>query len=139
MYKCILISDSPVKGGGFGEEEKIVGSRYRVWIVQFSEDPSERPLAENQDLVALEPAESHVMTARQARDYVEAFNRAAAHESRTIRAAAFPVTVHYTGEPKPGEAIASRRMNFFPQAHKKSPPAACQESAGNGLPPREST
>jgi len=116
-----------------------MSGRYRVWIVQYSENPSPTALGQKEDAVALEPAEPRLMTARQAGDYVEAFNRAAAKEGRTIRAAAFPVTVQYSGEPERGEAIALETKNFFARAHKKSPATACQESAANGLPPREST
>lgn len=116
-----------------------MGCRYRVWIVQYQDGLSEERLARGGHAVAVEPAESQVMTARQARHYVEAFNQTAEHEARNIRAAAFPVTVRYGGEPKRGQAITAVPENFRLQAHKKSPLTACQESASNGLPPREST
>jgi hypothetical protein len=47
------------------------------------------------------------MTPRQARRYVEAFNRAALGGSRKVWAVALPVRVRYEGEPQPGEPLRS--------------------------------
>jgi hypothetical protein len=47
------------------------------------------------------------MTVRQARRYVEAFNRAAFSRSwhKKRWAVAVPVTIRYDGEPEPGEKL----------------------------------
>ena len=45
------------------------------------------------------------MTARQARHYVEAFNRAALVVHRKLWVAALPVTIRYDGDPQPGETV----------------------------------
>ena len=47
------------------------------------------------------------MTVRQAKRYVEAFNRAAAGGAQKVWAVALPVKVHYEGDPRPGEALRS--------------------------------
>jgi len=82
-----------------------VPNRFRVWLVRpdcAEAGPSDdgTPLA-----MAVEPAEPGTMSARQARAYVERFNRVAAHTPSRLRAVALPVVVRYEGEPRPGEAV----------------------------------
>ena len=82
-----------------------MGTRYRVWIVRYE---GWRPGAwcdMPAGAVAVEPAEQRTMTVRQARRYVEAFNRAAQSGPRKVWAVALPVTVCYVGDPQPGEAV----------------------------------
>jgi hypothetical protein len=82
-----------------------VGTRYRVWIVRYE---GWRPEAWHDvpaGAIAVEPAERRAMTIRQARRYVEAFNRAVGSGPRKIWAVALPVAIHYVGDPQPGEAI----------------------------------
>ena len=55
--------------------------------------------------VAIEPAEGQDMTVRQARRYVEAFNRAALGGARKVWAVALPVRIRYEGDPRPGEPL----------------------------------
>ena len=115
-----------------------MGTRYRVWIVRYRGD---RPNAWRDvplGATAVEPAERGTMSARQARQYVETFNRAAARGPQKICCVAVPVSLRYVGDPQPGEALAAARCETD-SAHEKSPLLACQVSAGNGLPPREST
>ena len=55
--------------------------------------------------IAVEPAERGTMSARQARRYVEAFNRAVQERPQKIWAVALPVAVRYVGDPQPGDAV----------------------------------
>jgi hypothetical protein len=83
-----------------------VGTRHRVWIVRYE---GWRPGAWGDvptGAIAVEPAERGTMTTRQARRYVEAFNRAAQNGAQKIWAVALPVTICYVGDPQPGEALA---------------------------------
>ena len=48
------------------------------------------------------------MTARQARRYVEAFNRMALARGKKVWAVALPVTVSYGGDPQPGAPLSPR-------------------------------
>lgn len=79
--------------------------RFRVWIVRYDawepQNPSDHPPA----AVALEPAEEGTMTARQARAYAEAFNRATLAAGRSLWALAVPVAVRYEGEPRAGQLL----------------------------------
>lgn len=115
-----------------------MGTRYRVWIVRCE---GWRPADGWRDApagaIAVEPAERGTMSARQARRYVEAFNRSAQNGPRKIGVVALPVAIRYLGDPQPGEAIVTSPLAAT--AHEKSPLLACQVSASNGLPPREST
>ena len=83
-----------------------MGTRHRVWIVRYE---GWRPGAWGDvpaGAVAVEPAERRTMTARQARRYVEAFNRAVQDSPQKIWAVALPVSIRYVGDPQPGQAIA---------------------------------
>jgi hypothetical protein len=89
---------------------RVVKSRYRVWIVRY-EGP--RPPAWHDvpaGAVAVEPAERRTMSSRQARHYVEAFNRATEASQRKVWAVALPVAlpvaVRYVGDPQPGEPLS---------------------------------
>jgi hypothetical protein len=123
-----------------------VETRWRVWLVRYEQWQPDSWNAVPADATAIEPAERGTMSARRARRYVEAFNRAAHGGPRKIWAVAVPITVRYVGDPLPGEPlaeylgqrVATSRQLELPTAHKKSPLLACQESASNGLPPRES-
>jgi hypothetical protein len=84
-----------------------VETRNRVWIVRYEGRRPDQWGDMPADAIAVEPAERRTMTARQARRYVEAFNRAAQSGSRKIWAIALPVTIRYVGDPQPGEAIAA--------------------------------
>jgi hypothetical protein len=83
-----------------------VATRYRVWIVRYQQQPAAwhdvPPGA-----VAIEPAERGTMTGRRARQYVEAFNRAAQNGRRKIWAVALPVVIRYMGDPQPGETLSA--------------------------------
>jgi hypothetical protein len=86
-------------------EDKTVETRCRVWIVRYE---GWRPAAWHDvpaGAIAVEPAERRAMTTRQARRYVEAFNRAAENGSRKVWAVALPVAVRYVGDPQPGDAL----------------------------------
>ncbi len=82
-----------------------MGTRHRVWIVRYE---GWRPGTWHDipaGAIAVEPAERGTMTTRQARRYVEAFNRAAQNGPRKTWAVALPVTIRYVGDPQPGEAL----------------------------------
>ena len=81
-------------------------TRYRVWIVRYKGDPPPALGGIPASAFAVAPAERGTMTVRNARRYVEAFNRAALRGTGKVWAVALPVTVRYQGEPRPGEAIA---------------------------------
>ena len=115
--------------------KRAVENGCRVWIVRYGESVPRGWHDVPPGAVAIEPAEGHAMTPRQARRYVEAFNRAALGGTQKVWAVALPVTVRYEGDARPGERLCGPA----PSAHKKSPLLACQESAGNGLPPRDLT
>jgi hypothetical protein len=85
--------------------KRAAGIRFRVWIVRYEGLPPERLLDTPPGATAVEPAEKRVLTARQARHYVEAFNRAASDGVRKIWAVAVPVTLRYEGDPQPGGVI----------------------------------
>jgi len=79
--------------------------RYRVWIARVEgwqpADPGARPPR----AWAVEPAETEIMSARQAQQYTLAFNRAILRSGRKWWAVAVPVDVRYDGEPRPGEML----------------------------------
>ena len=82
-----------------------MGARYRVWIVRYE---GYRPAAwcdVPSGATAVEPAERRPMTVRQARRYVEAFNRAVAGGPRKIWAVALPVRIRYLGDAEPGRTL----------------------------------
>jgi hypothetical protein len=83
-----------------------VGIRYRVWIVRCPGAPPATWHDVPTGAIAVEPAEPRAMTARQARCYVEAFNRTAATNPRHVSAVALPVVIRYAGEPRPGERLS---------------------------------
>lgn len=119
-------------------------TRYRVWIVRYEGRQPDVWLGVPAGAVAVEPAERRTMTARQARPYVEAFNRTVQKGPRKVWAVALPVAICYAGEPQPGERVADDALTGADlqedcSAHEKSPLLACQVSACNGLPPRELT
>ena len=89
-----------------------MAKRYRVWIVRYEPPPPATWHDVPPGAIAVEPAESGTMTARRARHYVEAFNRAAQAGGRGIWAVALPVAIHYIGDPRPGELVdaASSRV-----------------------------
>jgi hypothetical protein len=115
--------------------EQTADIRCRVWIVRYegTTPPSWHEVPPG--AVAVEPAEGHPMSARRARQYVEAFNRSAIAGAQKVWAVAVPVRIRYEGDARPGESLFATA----PSAHKKSPLLACQVSAGNGLPPRDLT
>jgi hypothetical protein len=115
--------------------ERTVEIRYRVWIVRYEGAPPTAWHVAPTNAVALEPAEPRAMTARRARRYVEAFNRAALDGTQRVWAVALPVTIRYEGDARSGERLG----NPATSAHKKSPLPASQVSACNGLPPRDLT
>jgi hypothetical protein len=81
-----------------------------VWIVQYQgwrpNDLRDTPA----DAIAVEPAERGTMTVGQAREYVEAFNRAAQSGPQRIWAVALPVAIRYVGDPHPGEALPASAL-----------------------------
>ena len=85
-----------------------MGARYRVWIVQYQGWRPEGWHDVPPGAIAVEPAERGTMTARQARQYVETFNRAVQSGPQTVWAVALPVTIGYVGEPKPGRPLTAR-------------------------------
>jgi len=88
-------------GGG----KQDVENRCRVWIVRYGESEPTGWHDVPPGAVAIEPAEGQAMTARQARRYVEAFNRAAIGGARKVWAVALPVMIRYEGDPRPGEPL----------------------------------
>ena len=83
-----------------------MGVRYRVWIVRYE---GCRPAAwcdVPAAATAVEPAERRAMTLRQARRYVEAFNRAVAAGPRKLWAVALPVRIRYLGDAEPGRELS---------------------------------
>ena len=88
--------------------EPVVRARYRVWIVRYEGLPPANWHDVPAGALAIEPAEEGTMTGRQARRYVEAFNRAALGARRKIWAAAVPVAVRYDGDPQPGGVLIER-------------------------------
>lgn len=84
-----------------------MGTRHRVWIVRYRGQPPGGWWDTPPGALAVEPAEQGTMTVRQARRYIEAFNRAAQSGPLKIWAVALPVSIRYVGDPRPGEAIAA--------------------------------
>jgi hypothetical protein len=81
------------------------GGRCRVWIVRYEGTPPATWLGTPAGAIAIEPAEGQAMTVRRARQYIEAFNRAALRGRQRVWAV--PVTIRYLGDASPGEAICS--------------------------------
>jgi hypothetical protein len=90
-------------------EGKTVVSRYRVWIVRYEGCRPEAWHDLPAGAIAVEPAERGSMSARRARQYVEAFNRAAQGGRQKIWAVALPVAIRYVGDPQPGQAVSVGR------------------------------
>ena len=88
-----------------GDGEQAVENRCRVWIVRYGESEPTGWHDVPPGAVAIEPAEGQDMTVRQARRYVEAFNRAALGGARKVWAVALPVMIRYEGDPRPGEPL----------------------------------
>ncbi len=86
---------------------KAAESRCRVWIVRYGEAAPAGWHEVPPGAVAIEPAEGQTMTAKRARRYVEAFNRAALDGTQKIWAVALPVRVRYDGDPRPGEPLGA--------------------------------
>jgi hypothetical protein len=84
-----------------------VESRYRVWIVRYEGGRPDSWCDVPPGAIAIEPAERGTMAARRARRYVQAFNRAAQEGRQKKWAVALPVTIHYVGDPRPGEPLAA--------------------------------
>ncbi len=105
MYICIVNGRFAVKGK-LASRGGVVENRRRVWIVQYDGPRPDTLEHIPAGATAVEPAERGTMTPRQAREYVEAFNRAAQNGSRKIWAVALPVSVRYVGDPQPGQALA---------------------------------
>jgi hypothetical protein len=82
-----------------------VENRHRVWIVRYAGRRPNGWCELPTGAVAVEPAERGTMTARRARQYVEAFNRAAEGGREQVWAVALPVSIRYQGDPQPGQAI----------------------------------
>jgi hypothetical protein len=80
-------------------------NRYRVWIVRYEGPAPRHWLDVPPGAVAVEPAENRAMTARQARHYIESFNREVCKGVRKIWTVAVPVTIRYEGDPQPGRVI----------------------------------
>ena len=80
--------------------------RFRVWIAAYQDWQPRDCRDIPPQVVPLEPAEANLMTSRQARRYVEAFNRIALTCPRKIWAIALPVVVRWDGEPSPGTALS---------------------------------
>jgi hypothetical protein len=80
-------------------------TRYRVWIASYKDWAPQNCRDVPPDAVASEPAEPGTMSAAQAARYVEAFNRTALARQRKLWAVALPVTLHYEGEPVPGQPL----------------------------------
>jgi hypothetical protein len=81
-------------------------ARFRVWIAVYRDWQPDHYRDNPPRATALEPAEPRTMTARQARRYVEAFNRMALARGKKVWAVALPVTVAYGGDPQPGAPLA---------------------------------
>jgi len=80
-------------------------TRCRVWIVSYKDWVPQSYSGVPPDAVASEPAEPGTMSAAQAARYVEAFNRTALARQRKLWAVALPVTLHYEGDPVPGQPL----------------------------------
>jgi hypothetical protein len=88
-----------------GYPEQNGGGRCRVWIVRYEGKPPATWLDIPVGAIAIEPAEGQAMTARRARRYIEAFNRAALRGRQKVWAVVVPVTIRYVGDASPGKAI----------------------------------
>jgi hypothetical protein len=92
--------------------------RRRVWIVRYEGPPPARLDGVPAGAVAMEPAERGTFSARAARRYAAAFNRAALAGRRRVWAVPVPVMVRYEGEPSPGDALAVQGFGQSPQCSK---------------------
>jgi hypothetical protein len=86
--------------------------RFRIWITRYDGGQPSGFHQQPPEAVAVEPAEPQAMTARQARRYVEAFNRAALAARRRLWAVAIPVGVRREGEPRSGELLGAGPRGF---------------------------
>jgi hypothetical protein len=100
-------------------------THYRVWIASYKDWAPQGDHDVPPDVVASEPAEPGTMSAAQAARYVEAFNRAALARHRNLRAVALPVTLHYEGDPVPGQPLPAARFRPASRPARKKKPAAC--------------
>jgi len=90
---------------------------YRVWIAAYRNwRPESYRDVPPPEAVALEPAETGTMSARQAARYVEAFNRASLARRAETWAFAIRVAVRYDGEPRPGRSLAEAGIGCPPPA-----------------------
>ena len=109
--------------------EQTVEIRCRVWIVRYEGAPPAAWHDVPAEAVAIEPAEGQAMTARRAKRYVEAFNRAAVGGMQKVWAVALPVTIRYEGDARPGERLSS--SHFLPrQASGRQCATASQKQCG---------
>ncbi len=119
--------------------------RFRVWVVSYDGWLPAGPRDMPHRAVALEPAEAEPMSAEEASEYAEAFNRAMLAEHRKLWAVGVPVEMRFEGEPQPGEMLSLRSgpsravLRKRRAARKKNPSCASQVSAHDGSPPRERT
>jgi hypothetical protein len=81
--------------------------RFRVWIVMYEGTTPAHWQEIPPKAIAMEPAEIGTMSARQASQYVETFNRTASTNPHKYWAVALPVTIRYEGDPQPGSPVAS--------------------------------
>ena len=83
--------------------------QYRVWLFAYSDWQPVSCVDLPTKAVAVEEAEPRTFNAEEAVRYVKAFNRTAlrssADSSGKLWAVAFPVTVFYCGEPRPGQRL----------------------------------
>jgi hypothetical protein len=92
---------------------------FRVWIVAYRDWQPEHHGDIPSQATALEPAEPRAMTARQARRYVAAFNRAALARRKQVWAVALPVTLAYQGDIRPGTPLTPADLSA-PNAHTQA-------------------
>ncbi len=107
MYVCIL-HNAPAVNSNLLWGELAVGTRYRVWIVRYEGWRPDAWCDVPAGATAVEPAEGGTMTVRQARRYVEAFNRAVQSSPQKIWAVALPVAIRYVGDVEPGQTLSAR-------------------------------
>ena len=87
--------------------------RFRVWIAVYRDWQPGHYRDIPPQATALEAAEPRTMTARQARRYVGAFNRAALAGGKKVWAVALPVTVSYGGDAQPGAPLTVTDLPRF--------------------------
>ena len=80
---------------------------FRVWVASYRDFRPTNWSDIPPEATALEPAEPHCMTRREAALYVEAFNRAMLEQSKRLWALPVQVTPRLDGDLSPGEPVAS--------------------------------